>query len=128
MEAPVYVFQLEFEQYPELEIKARSVQFGKLLNIADQLDTIKDESVTNFASVRELVTTFAESLKSWNLTDEGKPIPCNLAGFYSLDFRFAMEILRTWSSAIGGEVSDPLEGGSNNGSPSVAPMIQMETL
>lgn len=127
-EVPVHVFQLEFEKYEGIEVKARSVQFGKLLEVADQLDAVKGDGVTDFAAVRELVKTFGKSLKSWNLTSEGELIPCDLAGFYSLDFTFAMDILQAWSNAIGGAMPDPLGVGSSDGLPSVAPMIQMETL
>ncbi len=126
-EAPIHVFQLEFDHYDGLEVKARGVQFGKLLELTDQLDALKGE-LENFAPVKGLVDTFTASLKSWNITSEGEPVPCNRAGFDSLDFTFALEIVSAWAEAISGKASDSTVGKSNGGSQSEEPPILMETL
>jgi hypothetical protein len=126
-EAPVTVFTLKFEDHPGLEVKARSVAFGKLLSLADDLEAIKG-NVNDFGMIKNLVDTFVKSLKSWNVMRDGEPVTCDRNGFDSLEFGFAMEILEAWSDAIGGGVSIPLGRTSNDGSQSEVPPIAMETL
>ncbi len=67
------------------------------------------------ASVDDLFTRFASSLKAWNLDDEhGRPVEADVAGVRSQELDFILEITMAWMDAIASV--DPTSPKPANGS------------
>lgn len=96
---PARVFRLRFEDEPELEVMARSVPVGELLDImklADKMTGAPDEK-----SVKELFGWFAKRVIGWNLENEdGTPVPATLEGVLGQDFDFALKLVMAWVQAV----------------------------
>jgi hypothetical protein len=107
------VYKLIFQEYPGLEVTARSVSVEELLKItrvAAQMTAKPDDK-----QVAELFGWFAKRLVSWNLEDEdGKPVPATLDGLLGEEMGFVLKIIQAWVRAITG-VSPPLPNGSSHG-------------
>ncbi len=126
---PVTVYLLQFEDREGLEVRARSVPLGQLLELGDMAESLRSGEAQAFGEAKALFELFASKLKSWNLTeDDGTtPVPCDTSGLFSLEFPFATEILLAWFDAVA-SVSIPLGRRSTDGSLSVAPSIQTTPL
>ena len=103
-------YVLKFEDYPGLEVAARSVSVEELLavlKLADTLTTSPDEK-----QMTELFGWFVRRLIGWNLEDEdGKPVPATLKGLLAQDFEFALAMVNAWVEAISPGKSPPSAGG-----------------
>lgn len=104
---PSKVYKLRFEDEPELEVMARSVPVGELLDIMELADQMT--GAPSKADIEALFTMFAERLISWNLEDEdtGEPVPADAAGVLSQDFDFALKLILAWVQAVS-SVAAPL--------------------
>lgn len=135
---PRTVYTLDFSgtELDGLEVKARSVSVGTLLEftqMADLAERLTGDEATQTADgmevmrvVGELLASFAEVLRDWNLVDEdGTPVPADLHGLRSLEFRHAMAIITTWTRAAS-DVPAPLSNGSSGGVPPLEPSIPMD--
>ena len=92
-------YVLKFEEYPGLEVAARSVSVEELLNVLKLAD--KMTSAPGEKDVKELFEWFADRLIGWNLEDEdGKPVPGTVAGLLAQDFEFAMAVVMAWVKAV----------------------------
>jgi hypothetical protein len=92
-------YVLKFEDYPGLEIAARSVSIEELLIILELADTMT--ASPGKKQVEELFGWFAKRLIGWNLEDEdGKPVPATLKGLLGEDFDFGMAVVMAWVQAI----------------------------
>jgi hypothetical protein len=83
--------------------------------------------IESVAGVRETFQEFAEHLVSWNLQEDGVPIPATLEGVNSQDSMFILRLARAWQEALSG-VGSPLPHGSSNGRPPDLRAIPTETL
>ena len=72
--------------YAELEVQCAAISVGDLREAAS-LATINQESPSELElkKIDKLIAAFATSLRSWNLTRRGKPIPATLRGVQSLE-------------------------------------------
>jgi hypothetical protein len=114
------IYRLLFpDDFPELEVFARSVsieEYLKIAKLADQMTSKPGEE-----QVRELFTWFARRLVRWNLEDEdGKPVPATLKGLMGEELPFVFKIVMAWVNKVVG-VSAPLRTASGDGVPSAAP-------
>lgn len=128
--AKVYKLLFEDDDMAGLEVKARSMSTGDLLDMAPLLDMKMSNAPTadELEQVRDLLERFAEVLISWNLEDEDdEPIPATLEGLLSQDIAFVMDIVQAWADAVSG-VPAPLDGRSPSGDPSLAASIPMDAL
>lgn len=104
--------------YPGLEVRARTLSLGQLLEVRSQ-DDGQD-------ATRKLVGLFAERLVSWNLEDEeGAPVPATLDGIQEQDDDLILAVIGQWQKAMYG-VPAPLESGSGSGGTSQAELALAE--
>lgn len=73
------------------------------------------------------VKKFAKSLVSWNLEEDGVPVPADEEGLYAQDRDFVLAMIRAWTDALA-SVSPPLEVPSPAGTQSAVESIPMEPL
>jgi hypothetical protein len=103
---PSKTYRLTFEDEPELEVLARSVPIGELLNVMELAD--KMTGAPKKDDVESLFTMFAGRMISWNLEEEnGTPVPANAAGVLGQDFDFALKLILAWVQAVS-SVAAPL--------------------
>lgn len=108
----VFVLNFEDEDLEGLVVKATTVSTEQLLEIEGSLSQIKK---VDKDKVREILSTFAKVLVSWNLEDEeGAPVPCSLDGLLGQDFEFVLAILYGWIEGVS-SVAAPLDKKSSNG-------------
>lgn len=128
------LYNLQFEDFPGLEVSASSTSLGKLMHISslpldlNQQDEAKRMEIFNF---------FAERLVRWNIEHpaleevapeeldgikvcarcslpEGAPMPCTATSLLCLELDFVMRIIIGWTTAIA-RVSVPKELLLNDG-------------
>jgi hypothetical protein len=123
----VLILKFDDEDYAGLEVKAKSVSLGVLLDLEDETSAMRKGS--GIAQTRDLLSLFADKLISWNLEDdEDKPIPTSLEGVLSLEIDHAYPIILAWVDAML-SVGRNAGKGSTSGLPSVpAPDFPMEAL
>jgi hypothetical protein len=113
------IYHITFEDYPGLEVDAKSVsieEYLKISRLADQMAAKPAEE-----QVEELFGWFARRLVRWNLEDEeGKPVPPTVGGLMGEELPFAYAIVMAWVNKVVG-VSAPLRAASGGGAPSQAP-------
>ncbi|MFC5834659.1 hypothetical protein [Nonomuraea insulae] len=128
---PARVYKLVFNEDDDmagLEVKARSMSTGGLLDMAPLLDLQLSASPTaeEMESIAELLERFAGVLVSWNLEDDDdEPVPATLEGLLDQDIDFVLRIILAWADAISG-VPAPLDGLSPGGEPSLVASIPMD--
>ncbi|GAA2209314.1 hypothetical protein GCM10009850_047720 [Nonomuraea monospora] len=127
---PAKIYKLVFaeDDMAGLEVKARSMSTGDLLDMAPLLDLKLSASPTaeEMESIAELLERFADVLVSWNLEDEDdQPVPATLEGLLDQDIDFVMRIIMAWADAVSG-VPAPLPEPSPGGEPSLAASIPMD--
>jgi hypothetical protein len=122
------VYKLVFEDpsMEGLEVRARSVPLGPLMDLLKMADRVKDIVPTTVTAkdmedVERLFTGFVGSLVEWNLerrtTDGGtEVVPATMDGIRSQDLTLMMKIVKGWIDAVSG-VSAPLEPSSPGGEP-----------
>jgi len=113
------IYHLTFEDYPDLEVDARSVSIEEYLKIAKLADQMTAKPAED--QVQELFGWFAKRLVRWNLEDEdGKPVPATLGGLMGEELPFVFKIVMAWVNEVVG-VSAPLRTASGGGASSRAP-------
>lgn len=93
------ILNLRFEDYDGMEVRARTVAFGQLLDVSEQAETLRTDGKMD--KVRGFLALFTSRLESWNLEDEdGSSIPASEAGLLSLDTDMGLAILLGWFDAM----------------------------
>ena len=120
------VYKLVFDD-PEmngLEVTARSVSIGVMRRVM----ALSDEEGTP-ETLFKMAEEFSKALVSWNLEEDGVPVPATLEGLEDQDSNFLLEVIGAWTSTIA-RVDDasPLDSDSDSGPLSLAGSIPMETL
>ena len=118
------IFKLTFSD-PEsegLEVRAKSPTMDDYLTLQGMAGV--EVGMQKFS---ELIGLFAKSLLSWNVEDDGVPIPATLEGAKTLEPDFLLEIMDAWMDAVNG-VDAPLGKPSEDGDPSLVASIPMEPL
>lgn len=118
------VYNLTFEDFEGLEVRAKSMELGRFLDLIPLLDAGGFSKET----LDKVFGDFSDVLLSWNVEeDDGTPTPTTVEGLYSLDLPEAIAIIEGWRDAIMG-VAAPLEESSHDGELSPAVSIPMESL
>lgn len=127
----VFVLQFEDPKWEGLEVKTRKPSMGKQFDMMKyrQLAQINTESLSgaDTEKLRELFEFFAGFLDSWNLTDNGVPVPCTAESLLDQEDDFILAVLNAWMGAVS-KVPDPLEPRSNGGGQLEVASIPTETL
>ena len=105
------VYQLSYEQFPGLEITARSVPVGELLDILKLADSMAAEPSQQ--KIAKLFKWFADKIIAWNYEDEdGKPLEPTLKTLQGEEFDFIIALITGWVKAIS-SAAVPLAQASN---------------
>lgn len=117
------VLQFENEELAGLEVRARSLSIGRLLEVGRLKDQVKESTADG--ALTELFKAFEQSLVSWNLEDEAGPVAQTVDGLMSLDTSLALMIVVTWFDSISA-VSESLGKASTSGAPTLEASMPME--
>jgi len=120
------IYELEFTDYPGLEIKATSTSLGKLMHLSDMKLNLNEPDA---AKRLEVFSVFSGCVVEWNmehpeLTEdnkqpdsmqckdcalvEGDPLPSTVKGMMCLELGFMMSLIFGWMTAVS-RVSVPKE-------------------
>jgi hypothetical protein len=114
------IYHLTFEDYPGLEVFAKSVSVEEYLAVAKLADAMT--SKPGEEQVKELFGWFAKRLVKWNLEEEdGKPVPATLKGLLGEELLFGYRIVMSWVNQVVG-VSAPLRSASGGGGTATDPL------
>lgn len=108
-------FTLKFEDklYEGLEVKMRGLSTDQFLHVAGMADEVSKKSLSEITPVvRDLFGRAADHMLSWNLEDDGVPVPISRESLLEQDFDFVISIVNAWLEAMAG-VSPPLPKNSN---------------
>lgn len=128
------IFRLQFEDpaFEELEVRVKSVSMGKLLDVADEAQGLKDGAGLGVA--RELFALFISRVVNWNLQHELESsiegygvleadesaaeqfadTPITVPGLLGHDPDLVLTVVLAWFDAMV-SVSGPLEKSSTSG-------------
>ena len=117
-------YHLKFEEFPGLEIRARSVPIGDLLDILQLAEALG--SKPDRAKADQLFGTFASRIESWNYQDEdGNDLPPTLETLTGEDSDFVLKLIGGWAQAVGGGGTDPTKAGANGKAAALEASIPM---
>lgn len=116
-------------EYEGMEVKARSAGVGAYRRIAELAAHPWSSPPTSQDLARhgEMLAAFAAVLVSWNLEEDGAPIPATADGLDTIDPVMANAIVLGWMEAVAG-VAAPLGQPSDGGDRSVEASMPMEVL
>jgi hypothetical protein len=104
----------------------RSVDVGKLLDVAELAELGNNITPENVGRVRDLFQALADYIVEWNYEDaDGRPVPTTYAGVTTLGLPEAVLLLTEWINAVA-RVDAPLGPRSNGGGTSPALSLPME--
>ena len=111
-------YRLKFEDHPGLEVTAGSINTNDFLELTGLLAQFSGRDAAAAAQATgKVLDLFAAALISWNLEDEGGPVPADRAGIGSQDFDFNLQLIMGWMEAIA-SVDTPLKQPSPSSPPS----------
>jgi hypothetical protein len=126
--AKTYLLKFEAPDLAGLEVLVRTTSMSGVMDMAGLADLGSgDITPEQIKQLDPLFDRFVESLDSWNLEDDGQPVPMTKAALLDQDLEFVLSLVGAWAEAIVG-VPGPLGATSNAGAQSVAGSIPMETL
>lgn len=131
-EAPRTIYKLDFEgtDLDGLEVRMRAGKLGELLdpsNIADFEIDEENPTAEDIKAIRAKFEMIADYLVSWNLTENGVPVPATVEGVMRQEPDFVGQIFAAWQTAQVG-VSGPLPRASNSTPPPDLSLIPTESL
>jgi hypothetical protein len=118
------VYKLDFTgtEYEGLEVRVSGLTTGEYL---DFLGGNVDEE--DGASTDAMLQMFARHLVSWNLEDEGVPVPATFEGLKTNDMPMNMLMIDAWTSALA-NVPESTAKKLNTGSDPLVASIPTEML
>ena len=112
----VKVFTLTFPdgKYEGLEVRMRSLTTDQFLDVTELADFAGGKKAISESApeLRKLCGWVADNMRSWNLEDDGQPVPVSLAALMDQEFEFVMDIVGAWLTGLGG-TPPPLPASSN---------------
>lgn len=108
-----------------LVVKLRGLSINQL-NTVQSMRGVKSEDDLSAELFDEVLSILAGRMISWNLEDDGIPVPATKESLADEDFGMVTDIITSWTKAVTG-VSAPLGARSNSGAPFPEESIPMET-
>ncbi len=135
-ERPPKRYVLKFEDHPGLEVVMKGLPVGEFLELAQMAGRLQgrnllalsgEELAGAIEATDGLFAKFAAALVSWNLDENGQPVPATVDGVRSQDLDFILELLLAWMDAVVA-VDTPLPQPANGQGTSLEASMPMETL
>lgn len=119
------VYRLNFAgtEFDGLEVRLHGLTTGEYL----ELVTLTGATDDSGGETERLLKLFAKHLISWNLQEDGEPVPADFDGVRANDLAMNMYIIDSWTSAMV-SISPDTEKKSLPGDSSLVGSIPMETL
>jgi len=98
------VYQLDFAgtEWDGLEVKVRGLTTGEYL----ELVSLSGPTDEGDKEIDGMVRLFSSHLVSWNLTDDGVPVPTTYEAVRENDFQMNSAIINAWTQALAGVPDD----------------------
>jgi hypothetical protein len=127
--AKVFLLKFEDEEMAGLEVRVRTTSMAGMTSMAKLSGLANGREITaeDIDQLDPLFDLFVSCLESWNLEDDGEPVPITKAALLEQDLDFTLSLISAWIEAAAG-VAAPLEERSNAGGLSLAGSIPMDTL
>lgn len=106
-----------------LEVRMRPMPIETVGEIGRMYAESEQSESKKLALLPAMAAVVQESIVSWNLTDNGEPVPCTNVGAEGLEL--VMAIINAWQDVVN-QVNPPLRQGSPSGEPSPEVLIPME--
>lgn len=91
------VYRMVFDgQYEGLEVSIRSASTGVLLDVAPLAETATKQQNPSPDIIIKLADAVVASVISWNITEDGSPVPVSRETILDLDFTLFMAIMENW--------------------------------
>lgn len=107
-----------------LIVKLRGLSINQL-NTVQSMRGVKNEDDLSKELFDEVLSILAGRMISWNLEDDGVPVPATKESLADEDFGMVMDIISAWTKAVT-SVSAPLDARSNSGNTFPEASIPME--
>lgn len=93
------VYKLDFAgtEYDGLEVKVGGLTTGEWLELVGLSGSDEDDGGKE---TERMLRFFADHLKSWNLEEDGEPVPTTFEGIVANDLSMNMTIINAWTSAL----------------------------
>ncbi|MFD6035719.1 hypothetical protein ACFWHF_14430 [Streptomyces griseoincarnatus] len=116
-----YVIEFTDPELEGFEVRMRGLSIGEVLEI----QKLEEVSKENLQALNKLLEFTAAHIESWNLEEDGVPVPVSLEELKGLDMPVISALLDGWTKAVS-DVPDPLDEPAPSGGTSEAPSIPME--
>lgn len=130
-EAPRTIYKLDFDgtDLEGLEVRMRAGKLGDMLDPTNADLGIDKENPTaeDIKAVRAKFEKVAEHLESWNLVEDGVPVPATVDGLMRQEPSFVGRIFAAWRIAQA-DISGPLSPNSSSTPPPDLSQIPTELL
>lgn len=131
-EAPRTIFKLDFvgTDLEGLEVRMRAGKLGMMLDPTNATQVnfdLENPTREDVEAVRDRFAVVAAHLVSWNLTENGEPVPPTFEGMLDQEPAFIGRIFDAWQKAQV-EVPAPLSRSSSSSPPPDLSSIPMEAL
>jgi hypothetical protein len=83
-------------QYEGLEVSIRSASTGVLLDVAPLAEAATKQQNPSPDIIIKLADAVVASVISWNITEDGAPVPATRESILDLDFTLFMAIMENW--------------------------------
>jgi len=119
------IYRLNFAgtEYDGMEVQVEGLTTGEYLEIVT-LTGVTDDSGSE---TEKLLKLLASHLVSWNIQEDGVPVPADIEGVKSNDLAMNMFIINAWTDAMVSVPADT-EKKSLAGDPSLVASIPTESL
>lgn len=108
--------------YEGLEVTAKGTSTEDFLEIMAMAEGLDEKAPMPRASdTKRMLQRFAGRLVSWNITQDGQPVPADYEHLKALDPELSMAIFERWGAAVGGVDPTSLNGSNGGGTSPGAP-------
>jgi hypothetical protein len=121
----IALLKLTFDEASEfhgLEVRAKRLSIAGLLEI---IGLRTNDDLTGVEKLEKTAELLAKGLKSWNLEEDGVPVPVSVESLLAQPPNFVSDVTTAWMGA-GSAVSPPLPQPSTDGEQSLEASIPME--
>lgn len=121
--SPQYHLVFADGQHEGLDVTMKSLPLGEFFTLQD----LRVRAADDPDAARKVISAMADLIVSWNVEDNGEPVPPTAEGLMKFDMSFLLDIIRAWVEAVT-NVPNHSQPASNAGATSLELSIPMERL